>query len=109
MEDNFKKELIEKFKEKFSEEDIVTGLETYIKAYMRKSILDKSTRIDGRCFTDIRPLSAEVGLLPRTHGSGLFNRGETQVMTIVTLGPMSERQQLDGLGVEETKTLYASL
>ena len=59
--------------------------------------------MDGRGLLDIRPISCEVGLLPRTHGSALFNRGETQVMTIATLGSMSERQQLDGLGIEETK------
>jgi polyribonucleotide nucleotidyltransferase len=104
FESSSKKELIDKLKDKYSENDIATGLDTYLKAYMRKNILARKTRLDGRSLTDIRPLSAEVGLLPRTHGSGLFNRGETQVMSIVTLGPMSERQQLDGLGIEDTKT-----
>jgi polyribonucleotide nucleotidyltransferase len=99
-----KKDLIEKFKDKYSDSDVATGFDTYLKAYMRKKILDTKTRLDGRALTEIRPLSAEVGLLPRTHGSSLFNRGETQVMSIVTLGPMSEKQKLDGLGIEETKT-----
>jgi polyribonucleotide nucleotidyltransferase len=99
----FKKELVEKYKDQFSPSDIVTGLDIYLKAYMRRNILAQKTRVDGRSLTEIRPLSAEVGLLPRTHGSGLFNRGETQVLTIATLGSMSERQKLDGLGIEETK------
>jgi polyribonucleotide nucleotidyltransferase len=74
-----------------------------MKAMMRKSILENQRRMDGRGLLDIRPIWCQVGMLPRTHGSGLFNRGETQVMTITTLGSMAERQQLDGLGIEETK------
>lgn len=104
FEASVKRELIEKFKDKYTESDLVTGLDIYLKTYMRKAVLATKTRLDGRSLTEIRALSAEVGVLPRTHGTGLFNRGETQVMTIVTLGPMSERQQLDGLGIEETKT-----
>jgi polyribonucleotide nucleotidyltransferase len=103
IENNLKKELLEKYKDKFTPEDINIAFELQMKALMRSSILGKSLRIDGRGFTEIRPVSCEVGLLPRTHGSGLFNRGETQVMTTATLGAMSERQQLDGLGLEETK------
>jgi len=60
-------------------------------------------RADGRGWEDIRPISCEVGLLPRTHGSGLFTRGETQVLSIVTLGTASDEQVLDGLGVESSK------
>ena len=59
--------------------------------------------MDGRGLMDLRPLSAEVGLLPRTHGSGLFQRGQTQVLTNVTLGPMGDVQMLDGVDEEETK------
>ena len=103
IEDNLKKELIETFKDRFPPEDINIAFDLHMKALMRASVLEKSQRMDGRSFTEIRPLSCEVGFLPRTHGSGLFNRGETQVMTIATLGSMSERQRLDGLGIEETK------
>jgi polyribonucleotide nucleotidyltransferase len=98
-----RKELQEKLKDKFSSDDLNTGYDVRMKALMRASVLEKSFRMDGRGLLDIRPISCEVGLLPRTHGSALFNRGETQVMTTVTLGSMAERQQLDGLGIEETK------
>ncbi len=60
-------------------------------------------RVDGRGIDEIRPLSAEVGLLPRVHGSGLFTRGQTQVLTIATLGPVSDSQKIDGLDEEESK------
>ena len=92
-----------KLKDKFSPEDIKTAYDVRMKAMMRASILEKSFRMDGRGLLDIRNISCEVGFLPRTHGSGLFNRGETQVLTTVTLGSMAERQQIDGLGLEETK------
>ncbi len=98
-----KKQLIEKIKDKFTPEDIRTGYDLQMKALMRASILEKSFRMDGRGLLDIRSITCEVGLLPRTHGSALFNRGETQVMTTVTLGSMAQRQQLDGLGIEDTK------
>jgi polyribonucleotide nucleotidyltransferase len=103
FERSIKKGLQEKLKDKFESGDINTAYDTRMKAMMRASILQKSFRMDGRGLLDIRPISCEVGLLPRTHGSALFNRGETQVMTIATLGSMSERQQLDGLGIEDTK------
>ena len=73
------------------------------KAIVREGILREHKRVDGRGLREIRPLSAEVGLLPRTHGSGLFKRGLTQVLTIATLGPMSEVQKMDGIDLEETK------
>ncbi|MGN0592239.1 MAG: polyribonucleotide nucleotidyltransferase [Ruminococcus sp.] len=65
--------------------------------------LYEGKRVDGRGIDEIRPLAAEVGLLPRVHGSGLFTRGQTQVLTIATLGPISESQKLDGLDEETTK------
>ncbi len=65
--------------------------------------LYEGKRVDGRGIDEIRPLAAEVGLLPRVHGSGLFTRGQTQVMTIATLGPVSESQKLDGLDEETSK------
>jgi polyribonucleotide nucleotidyltransferase len=73
------------------------------KKIVRMLILDEGRRIDGRGLMDIRPLSAEVGLLPRVHGSGLFQRGQTQVLTICTLGPVSETQMLDGVDLEDEK------
>lgn len=65
--------------------------------------LYEGKRVDGRGIDEIRPLAAEVGVLPRVHGSGLFTRGQTQVLTIATLGPVSDAQKLDGLDEEETK------
>ncbi len=95
--------ICDKLKEQYPREDVVYAFEYLMKALLRSTVLEKSERVDGRKLTEIRPLSCAVGLLPRTHGSAIFNRGETQVMTIATLGSMSERQQLDGLGLEETK------
>jgi polyribonucleotide nucleotidyltransferase len=73
------------------------------KKIVREKILYEGKRVDGRGLMDIRPLSAEVGILPRTHGSGLFQRGQTQVLTNVTLGPMGDVQMLDGVDEEEEK------
>ncbi|MCX7771672.1 MAG: polyribonucleotide nucleotidyltransferase [Clostridia bacterium] len=73
------------------------------KKIVRAMILEEHKRVDGRSLMDIRPLSAEVGILPRTHGSGLFQRGQTQVLTNVTLGPLGEVQMLDGVDIEEEK------
>jgi len=73
------------------------------KKVVREYILKEGKRVDGRRLDEIRPLSAEVGILPRTHGSGLFQRGQTQVLTTVTLGAMGDVQLLDGIDNEETK------
>ncbi len=73
------------------------------KLIVRRWLLDEGKRVDGRGINDIRPLYAEVGLLPRVHGSGLFARGQTQVLTIATLGPVRDSQLLDGIDDEETK------
>lgn len=70
---------------------------------VRRLIIEKCIRPDGRKMDEIRPLLAEIDLLPRTHGSGLFSRGETQVLATTTLGPLSDHQILDGLGIEDTK------
>jgi polyribonucleotide nucleotidyltransferase len=70
---------------------------------VRRMILDRGERVDGRRPKDIRPITVEVGVLPRVHGSGLFTRGQTQVLTITTLGAPGEEQRLDDLGVETTK------
>lgn len=73
------------------------------KKVVRKYIIDEGKRVDGRRLDQIRPLSADVSILPRTHGSGLFQRGQTQVLTTVTLGGISEIQRLDGVDLEEEK------
>ncbi|MBQ3230783.1 MAG: polyribonucleotide nucleotidyltransferase, partial [Clostridia bacterium] len=73
------------------------------KQIVRRWLLDERKRVDGRRMDEIRPLAAEVSLLPRTHGSGLFTRGQTQVLTVATLAPVSEEQLLDGIDGQETK------
>ena len=70
---------------------------------MRKRIVEDGVRIDGRGPTDIRPLSAEVGLIPTAHGSGLFQRGETQVLNVTTLGMPRMEQMLDTIGIDDSK------
>ncbi len=97
-----KKELVERLGE-FSEADILSAFEDRVRSEIRSSILEQGRRIGGRSLTEIRPISCEIGLLPRTHGSALFTRGQTQVLTITTLGSTRKEQQLDGLGIEETK------
>ena len=96
------KELVESIEE-FGEEEIMPALDKKVRAEIRNSILERGRRVSGRGLTEIRPLDCQVSLLPRTHGSGLFTRGQTQVLTITTLGSTRKEQQLDGLGIEETK------
>lgn len=73
------------------------------KFVVRRWLLDEQKRVDGRGMNEIRPLAAETSLLPRAHGSGLFTRGQTQVFSVATLGPVSDQQLLDGIDNEETK------
>ena len=73
------------------------------KEIVRKWLIEDHKRVDGRQIDEIRPLSSSVGILPRVHGSGLFSRGQTQVLTIATLGAVSESQTIDGLDEEESK------
>ena len=73
------------------------------KFVVRRWLLDDGKRVDGRGIDEMRPLNAQVGILPRTHGSGLFTRGQTQVLTVATLGTVSEAQILDGIDEEEEK------
>ena len=87
----------------FSEDEINSALETQLRVGVRKRMLQKRQHIDGRQAKEIRPISSEVGLLPRTHGSGLFARGETQVLSITTLGSAGQEQLLDDLSFVETK------
>ena len=96
-------EAVEKLEEAFSEADIIEAVEDQLRKVARTNILDKKLHLDGRQTKEIRPLSSEVSLLPRTHGSGLFARGQTQVLTITTLGSLRQAQLIDDLGLEETK------
>ena len=95
----------EKFDELFPEEvakidDCLYKLQKYI---VRRWLLDEGKRVDGRGINDMRPLNAEIDLLTRVHGSGMFTRGQTQVLTVTTLGTIGEAQLLDGIDEEETK------
>ena len=97
---------IEMYGENAEEEhsfDIATAVHDLEKTCVRKMILTEHKRPDGRKIDEIRPLSAEVGLLPRTHGSALFSRGQTQVLSVVTLGTKEDEQLLDGLDTETSK------
>ncbi len=100
-----KKETLDHFAEIFpeNEKDIRFVFENYVKETMRAMILSENLRPDGRKTDEIRPITCEVGVLPRTHGSGLFTRGQTQVLNVCTLGAPGEGQRLDGLGLDETK------
>lgn len=94
-------ELLDEYPEQ--EQAIAKVIENVEKKIVRRYILVDRVRVDGRALNEIRPISVEVGILPRTHGSGLFTRGQTQVLSIVTLGAISDEQILDGLGIEERK------
>ncbi|MEG2484816.1 MAG: polyribonucleotide nucleotidyltransferase [Clostridia bacterium] len=108
--DKVSEEFKEYYTEKYSEEkyaadkaDIAEGLYRAEKKAVRNLVLEEGKRVDGRALDEIRPLSAEVGLFERLHGSALFSRGQTQVMSVVTLGSTSEEQNLDGLDEQESK------
>ncbi len=83
--------------------DVSAVLDATLKKEVRRRILDEGIRPDGRDYTTIRPLAAEIDVIPRVHGSGLFKRGQTQVLSICTLGTPRDSQPLDGLYPEETK------
>lgn len=99
------KEVHERFAEEYPEQEkaINAVLEAIKKEVVRGMILNEGVRPDGRALSEIRPLHCEVGLLPRTHGSGFFKRGQTHILTTCTLGPMADVQVLDGLWEDETK------
>src|SRR3989440_1794458 len=83
--------------------DIIAFYEKELKAYVRNNILDNGVRPDGRDLKTIRPINCEVGLLPRTHGSAIFTRGQTQVLSVITLGSPGDEQVLDGVTSTENK------
>ncbi|HBM75802.1 MAG TPA: polyribonucleotide nucleotidyltransferase, partial [Clostridiaceae bacterium] len=103
--DEMKQDVYEHFAETFpeKEKDIDEVLYDMMKAELRRLALEDGKRVDGRAFNEVRPISCEVGLLPRAHGSALFTRGLTQVLTATTLGAIGDVQVLDGLGDEEYK------
>ena len=101
--DSIKAELITSLAEKYAEGDILESFDKLVGTEVRNTILKEGKRVSGRGLKQVRPMSCETGMLPRVHGSGMFTRGETQVMTITTLGSIKKEQQLDGLGIVETK------
>ena len=108
--DELTKKIEEVYTEKFGEEtfeehksDIGEAIYKLEKKCVREMIFVEHKRVDGRALDEIRPLSCEVGLLPRTHGSALFTRGQTQVLSVATLGMISEEQKLDGIDTEESR------
>ena len=111
--DNIKEELINEYQDKNKEleNDVLNELITAVSLVFekvqydvfRRIVVDEKKRIDGRKMDEIRPLAAGIDILPRTHGSALFTRGETQSLSITTLGALGESQMLDGLSLEEEK------
>lgn len=103
--DEVKEEVFAHFEEEYpeSQADIDDVMNRIMKEHVRKMILEEKRRPDGRGFKEIRPLSCDVAVLPRTHGSAVFQRGQTQVLTAATLGPLGDVQVLDGIGDEEYK------
>lgn len=104
-EEELDSDVISHFSEKYPEQekDILNSLYYIKKEVMREKIIDKGVRPDGRSLTEIRPIWCETGLLPRVHGSGVFTRGLTQVLTTLTLGSISDMQKLEGLDDEDCK------
>ncbi len=96
-------EAIEQLSEQYDAKTVAKAFDDVLKKTVRAKVIKEGKRPDGRALTEVRPLSSEVGLLPRTHGSALFQRGETQILTVATLGSMSMTQKLDGLSPDDTK------
>ena len=106
---NIKEQLTARYEESGNEEwagRVDEAVYQYQKKTVRKMILKDHKRPDGRAIDQIRPLAAEVDLLPRVHGSAMFTRGQTQICTVTTLAPLSEAQKLDGLDETETSKRY---
>ena len=104
-------EITDKLKEAFAEKEewlavVGEAVYQYQKKTVRKMILKDHKRPDGRAITQIRPLAAEVDIIPRVHGSAMFTRGQTQICTITTLAPLAEAQRIDGLDEFETSKRY---
>ncbi|MBQ7030861.1 MAG: polyribonucleotide nucleotidyltransferase [Bacilli bacterium] len=112
--DSIEEEIVEKYTKEFEEsmkadefKELITKVclifESVKYDVFRKIVVDEQIRVDGRKMDEIRPLSASIDILPRTHGSALFTRGETQSLSITTLGALGESQMLDGLSIEDEK------
>ncbi|MEK7216644.1 MAG: polyribonucleotide nucleotidyltransferase [Chloroflexota bacterium] len=97
------KEMVMQLEGEFTEEDVLAVFQIELKRQMRSNILDQGRRPDGRATTEVRPIWCEVGLLPRTHGSAVFTRGQTQILSVVTLGSPGDQQKLDNLSPNERK------
>ena len=105
------RQITQKLEEAFAEKEewlavLGEAVYQYQKKTVRKMILKDHKRPDGRSLTQIRPLAAEIDILPRVHGSGMFTRGQTQILNVCTLAPLSEAQRLDGLDEAETSKRY---
>ena len=105
------RQIKEKLEEAFAENEewlavLDEAVYQYQKKTVRKMILKDQKRPDGRAITQIRPLAAEVDIVPRVHGSSMFTRGQTQICNVVTLAPLSDAQKIDGLDVNETSKRY---
>ncbi|HEX2911774.1 MAG TPA: polyribonucleotide nucleotidyltransferase, partial [Chloroflexia bacterium] len=108
--ENLRNETIAHFSEGLEGEELEArtkeaekSFDALMKEEVRTAITNEGIRPDGRAVDEIRPIACEVGILPRTHGSGLFTRGQTQVLSITTLGTSGEEQTIDGIGLEESK------
>jgi polyribonucleotide nucleotidyltransferase len=94
---------VAQFGEEYGAGKVAKAFDDALKHVVRAKVINEGKRPDGRSLTEVRPLSTMVGVLPRTHGSALFQRGETQILTVATLGSMSLEQRLDGLSPEDRK------
>ncbi len=103
LSENLKETLYEEFEGKLPKTEMSEIFDKTVKAFVREQIVEKEKRPDNRALTDVRPLEIEVGVLPRTHGSALFKRGDTQVLTIATLGSTSLEQLIEGMEGEAKK------
>ena len=98
-----KESILAKWTETYPEDEVVYVYESQLRKHVRNHVLSTKEHVDGRRYDEIRTITTEVGVLPCTHGSGLFTRGQTQALTITTLGSERQEQMLDGLGLAETK------
>ncbi len=98
-----KEELSQELAQKFPPQEVTSALESLLRREVRSQILERGARVGGRGLSEVRPITCEVGFLPRTHGSALFNRGGTQVLTTTTLGSMRKEQLIDTISPEESK------
>lgn len=96
-------ELYQKFEERYPSQEVDAALESLVKKEVRYQVLEKGVRVAGRGLNEVRPITCDVGFLPRTHGSALFTRGGTQILSTTTLGPSRKEQLIDTISPEESK------